>query len=68
MVPAPLAMGVPAAVSWARERSLAVKGAHIFNLLPANLCNKDGNFDLFKNHLDIFLSGGPDQPTMPGLL
>ena len=66
-VPAPLARGAPAAVRRARERSLAVRGARIFNLLPASLRNEDGNFELFKNHLDIFLSGVPDQPTMPGL-
>ena len=67
-VPAPLARGAPAAVRRARERSLAVKGARIFNLLPASLRNEEGDFDLFKNHLDIFLSGVPDQPTMPGLV
>ena len=27
-----------------------------------------GDFALFKNHLDIFLSSIPDQPTTPGLL
>ena len=26
-----------------------------------------GDFALFKNHLDIFLSTVPDQPTIPGL-
>jgi hypothetical protein len=67
-VPAPMARGAPAAVRRARERSLAVKGAQIFNLLPASLRNEEGDFDLFKNHLDIFLSGVPDQPTMPGLV
>ena len=66
-VPAHLARGAPAAVRRARERSLAVKGAKIFNLLPASLRNQDGSFEVFKNHLDIFLSGVPDQPTMPGL-
>ena len=66
-VPAHLARGAPAAVRRARERSLAVRGAKIFNLLPASLRNQDGSFGIFKNHLDIFLSGVPDQPTMPGL-
>ena len=64
---APLARGAPAAVRRARERSLSVRGAKIFNLLPASLRNEEGDFDLFKNHLDIFLSGVPDQPTTPGL-
>ena len=67
-VPANLATGAPATVLRVRERSLAVKGAPIFNLLPASLGDKEGNFDLFKKHLDIFLSGVPDQPTMPGLV
>ena len=55
-------------VRQARERSLGVHGAHLFNLLPVNLRNeKAGDFALFKNHLDIFLSVIPDQPTTPGL-
>ena len=46
----------------ARERSLRVHGAKLFNLLPHNLRNKNsGDFALFKNHLDIFLSSVPDQ-------
>jgi hypothetical protein len=55
-------------VKQARERSLGVHGAHLFNLLPVNLRNENsGDFALFKNHLDIFLSVIPDQPTTPGL-
>ena len=53
----------------ARERSLRVHGAKLFNLLPHNLRNENsGDFALFKNHLDIFLSTVPDQPTTPGLV
>ena len=66
-VPAPLARGAPAAVRRARECSLGVRGARLFNLLPASLRNETGNFIKFKKHLDIFLSGVPDQPTVPGL-
>ena len=36
-------------------------GARLFNLLPAQLRM------LFENHLDVFLSSIPDQPTMTGL-
>ena len=55
-------------VKQARERSLGVHGALLFNLLPVNLRNEDsGDFALFKNHLDIFLAMIPDQPTTPGL-
>ena len=57
-----------AKVRQARERSLGVHGAHLFNLLPVKLRNENsGDFALFKNHLDIFLSVIPDQPTTPGL-
>ena len=31
----------------------AFRGARIFNLLPASICNKEGDFYLFKNHLNI---------------
>ena len=58
----------PAKVKKARERSLGVHGAQIFNLLPASLRNESsGDFLLFKNHLDIFLAIVPDQPTTSGL-
>ena len=66
-VPAPLALSAPSAVRRARERSLGVRGARIFNMLPASLRSETGSFDHFKNHLDVFLSGVPDQPTVPGL-
>ena len=57
----------PAKVKKARERSLGVHGAQIFNLLPASLRNESsGDFLLFKNHLDIFLAIVPDQPTTSG--
>ena len=53
----------------ARERSLGVHGARLFNVLPVHLRNENsGDFPLFKNHLDIFLSTVPDQPTTPGLV
>ena len=40
----------------------------LHNLLPEQLrsMNTD-HVDLFKNHLDVFLSSIPDQPTMTGL-
>ena len=58
----------PAAVKKARENSLGVKGALLFNLLPDSLrtMNTD-HVDMFKNHLDIFLTSIPDQPTVAGL-
>ena len=58
----------PSSVKKARENSLGVKGALLFNLLPDNLrtMNTD-HVDMFKNHLDIFLTSIPDQPTVAGL-
>ena len=50
------------------EKSLGVRGAQIFNLLPENVRTiNTEHVDFFKNHLDVFLAGIPDQPTMTGL-
>ena len=52
----------------AREQTIAVHGARIFNLLPKHLRNNDtADFEMFKNHLDLFLAQIPDQPSAPGL-
>ena len=52
----------------AREMSLSVHGALLFNLLPTSLRNENsGDSLLFKNHLDIFLARIPDQSTTPRL-
>ena len=52
----------------ARETSLGVKGARLFNLLPLELRNLNcKNVDTFKKNLDDFLTEVPDQPTIPGL-
>ena len=67
-VPKNIPHSAPARVRQARERSLGVHGARIFNLLPQNLRNENsGDFELFKNNLDIFLASIPDQPTTQGL-
>ena len=58
----------PSSVRKARESSLGVRGAQIFNLLPEKLRSMNSqHIDLFKNHLDVFLSSIPDQPTVTGL-
>ena len=58
---------VPAPVRRAREASLSVKGAQIFNILPVWIRTVNGvSVDKFKSELDSFLSGVPDQPTVPG--
>ena len=67
-VPTPIPRAAPSSVRSAREKSLSVHGAHLFNMLPKSLRNENSaDFPLFKNHLDIFLANIPDQPTTPGL-
>ena len=52
----------------ARERSLGVRGAHLFNLLPDSIRTMNTeHVEMFKTHLDIFLESIPDQPTGTGL-
>ena len=59
----------PAAVRRAREASLSVQGAQLFNLLPRDLRDTlTGTVDQFKAGLDSWLSTIPDQPTIPGRL
>ena len=68
-IPTNIPSSAPTKVKQARERSLGVHGARLFNLLPVNIRNENsGDFPLFKNHLDIFLSLVPDQPTTQGLV
>ena len=63
----PMAAGCPAAVRRAKEASLQVKGARLFNLLPKNLRDMKGvTLDTFKANLDRWLSAIPDQPTTAG--
>ena len=58
----------PAAVRRARESSLSVKGARMFNLLPSYIRNINSNkVDHFKTKLDEFLRLIPDEPTLPGV-
>ena len=57
----------PSAVRKAREASLQVKGARLFNLIPMDLRNMSGvSVDMFKSGIDAWLSKIPDQPTIPG--
>ena len=58
--------GLPA-VRQAKEASLCVHGAKLFNLLPRHLRDiSTGTVDQFKNQLDSWLQTIPDQPTVPG--
>ena len=54
-----------AAVKKARESSLQVKGARLYNLLPKELRDMQGvTVDTFKTSLDSWLSQVPDQPSV----
>ena len=67
--PAAVSRTSPACVRNAREGTLAVKGVGLFNALPMHIRNSDhGDTPMFKNHLDIYLSNIPDQPTIAGLV
>ena len=66
-IPSEIVKNSPALVKKARESSIGVKGARIFNLLPLELRNMNSeNVETFKKNLDTFLNL-PDQPTVTGL-
>ena len=65
IVPKTVVGSSPASVRHARETSLGVKGAQMFNLLPASIRNHNStDVNSFKVKLDLFLSQIPDQPTI----
>ena len=67
MVLAPLCNQAPTAVKNARESSLQVRGAKLFNSIPRDIRDTmTGTTEMFKNRLDDWLSRIPDQPTIPG--
>ena len=66
-IPKPVSSTAPACVRRARQSSLAVKGANLFNLCPRGLRDLASDHqDGFKQNLDTWLSEIPDQPTIPG--
>ena len=68
IVPKTIVRSATSIVKKARERLFGVRGAQIFNLFPANIREMNTeHVDTFKNHLDVFLSSIPDQPTVTGL-
>lgn len=67
MVVAPNCSKAPAAVRKAKETSLQVRGARLFNSTPRDLRDiSTGSPDKFKAKLDEWLSTIPDEPTVPG--
>ena len=66
MVLAPLSNQAPTSVKNARESSLQVRGAKLFNAVPREIRDTStGTTDMFKLKLDDWLSRVPDQPTIP---
>ena len=56
----------PASVRGAREASIPVKGAKLFNLLPKELRDlSSSKVERFKAKLDRYLSSIPDEPKVP---
>ena len=55
----------PALVRKAREASLSVKGAKLFNSIPQQLRDMNGKAEQFKSGLDKWLSTIPDEPSIP---
>ena len=63
---AEIVRSAPSAVKKARENSLSVKGARLFNLLPADVRNiTSNNVNHFTTKLDEFLKDIPDEPDLP---
>ena len=68
IIPKTVVRAAPTVVKNARERTIGVRGAQMFNLLPESLRSMNSDHvDIFKNHLDVLLSSIPDQPTVTGL-
>ena len=66
-IPKTIVQETPSSVRKAREGSLAVKGAALFNICPRGLRDMASDHqDRFKQNLDSWLSEIPDQPTIPG--
>ena len=66
-IPKALVQEAPSSVRKAREGSLAVKGAALFNICPRGLRDMASDHqDRFKQNLDSWLAEIPDQPTTPG--
>ena len=66
----PISKSAPATVRRAKEASLAVHGARLFNILPRHVRDtvlpENKLALLFKKNLDVYLSKIPDQPTIQG--
>ena len=67
MVFPPFCTQAPSAVKKARESSLQVRGAKLFNCIPKEIRDTvTGTPEMFKSKLDEWLATIPDQPTVPG--
>ena len=48
-----------------KENSFAIHGPRLFNALPREIRDLEGDIDCFKFELDKFLRGIPDKPALP---
>ena len=65
---APYPRNSPASVRNARESSMQVQGARLFNSLPRYIRDiSTGSVESFKTELDGWLDSIPDQPTIPNM-
>ena len=68
-VPKTVVRSASSSVRRAREGSLGVRGAQLFNILPAHIRSCDATtIDAFKILLDDYLHTVPDQPTISGMV
>ena len=51
-----------------REQGFRINGARLFNILPKKIREIKYNHEEFKEALDVFLSGVPDQPRIGSLV
>ena len=62
----PVLSSSPASVRNARESSLQVKGARLFNLVPKEIRDLKTSVNVFTKSLDEWLASVPDEPTIQG--
>ena len=61
-----LSTSSPASVRNARESSLQVKGARLFNLVPKEIRDLKSSVNVFTESLDEWLGSVPDKPAIQG--
>ena len=63
----PVNRNAPRNIQAMKHASLPVRGQQLFNILPREIRNMtECTVDMFKRHLDKYLSTVPDEPQIPG--